>query len=359
MPVRRAVVEDITPEALMKMINKKYGPKTMRMASDPHFQIERIPTGILSVDVRLGGGFPRNRHVEIYGGWSVGKTYLAYRSIASAQALGLRCCFVDIERTFNPTFAELAGVDLDSLAMPEAEHGNMAIDLMETFLRSGIYDIIVLDSIAALLPKAELESTLEAGSMGTEQARLMSKALRKLTAANKKTVLIYINQTREAIGVTFGKRSVTSGGKAMGFYSGIRLELVRTENIKRKGRQIDPAKGDEKVVDLVRGHRVLLRVEKDKSGGTQQGSTTSFVFDYELNGVDHVEDLMYLGRTYNFVMKSGMKWWMEGYEDEMQTGRANFKKWLRRNTAVQEELETMIREAAETTEPEEEIEEDD
>lgn len=354
MPRTRATIEELTPEDLAQMVNRRYGPGKMKFASDPSFQITRIPCGILSIDSVLGGGFARGRHVEIFGGYSVGKTYTAYRLIGNAQNLGLNCCFIDIEGSFDPVFAENAGVDLDTLAMPDADHGNMAIDLMEMYLRSRIYDVIVLDSIAALLPKAELESDMEAGNMGTHQARLMSQALRRLTTANKNTVIVYINQTREAVGVTFGKRSVTSGGKAMGFYAGTRLEMVRTENIKRKGRTIDPSKGDEKTADLVKGHRVLVRVEKDKTGGAKQADSTTFVYDYDLGSIDPVEDLIYLGRLQGHIMKRGNRWWVEGYEDEPQASRAKFKNWLRRNVAVAEDLEERIREGSAVTDEGEE-----
>lgn len=326
----------------------------MRFASDPELRIERIPSGILSLDTRLGGGFPRGRHVELYGPPSVGKSATTSYLIASAQEMGIQCAYVDAEHTFEPDFAESLGVDLGALAYHEQVNGNRCIDFMETLLRSELYGVIVLDSIAALSPKAEQESDMEAGSMGTEQARLMSKGLRKLTTANKSTALIYINQTREAVGVMFGNRSVTSGGKAMGFYAGTRIEMVRTENIKRKSRAINPANGNETVKDVVKGHRVLVRITKDKTGGTSAHSETSFVFDYELGGVDHVEDLLLLGRELELVKKSGNSWWVDGYEDEKAASRSKFVKWLRRNTAVQEELEEWIRDSATDVEDDEE-----
>lgn len=349
--------ENIDPKMLAKTINAKFGPNTIRMGNDPYFQIERIPTGILSLDIALGGGFPRGRHVEIYGTYAVGKSFTAYKTIASAQQLGYRCAFVDCERTLDPEFAANAGVDINTLEIHEQEHGNRVINVMETWLRAGHYGIIVLDSIAALLPKAEQERDMEQGTMGTAQAKLMSEALRRLTAANtQKTLLIYINQLRDAIGVMFGKRSVTSGGRAMSFYASTRLEMTKTEIIKKKKKIIDPNKGDEIKKDIVSGHRVLVRVDKEKSGGSHAGLVTTFVFDYETAMVDHIEDLLYLGRTFGLVKKSGNKWWVDEYEEEKQLSRERFKKWLRKNAAVAEELEDNIRNAV-TEDGEEDTEE--
>jgi recombination protein RecA len=348
----------MTPELVAAMINKKW-PGSMKTAADPSLRITRIPCGIIEIDDLLGGGFARRRHFELYGGYNVGKTYTTYCLIATAQASGLKCAFFDVEGTFDPEFAESCGVDLETLDMPEFDTGNRVIDIMEVLLRSAVYDVVVLDSIAALLPKAELEMDMEGGSMGTHQAKMMSAALRRLTAANKKSVIVYINQTREAIGIVFGKRSITSGGKAMGFYAGTRLEMVRTENIKRKAKRINISKGDEEQTDIVVGHRVLVRVEKDKTGGAKPQDETTFVFSYDLGGADPIEGLMYLGRKYGLVKKSPTHWWVEDYDDEKQAGRARFKKWLRKNVAVAEELRDAILERSVSRGTAEDEEDDD
>lgn len=343
-------------EQLREKINKRY-PGALMVASDPSLLIERIPTGILSLDVRLGGGFPRGRHVEIYGGFNVGKTYTTFKLIATSQAAGLRCAFFDPEGTFDPKFAASAGVNLEELEFPlRRQNANRLIDIMEALLYSELYDVIVLDSIASLLPLAEQEATMEAGSYGTQQAKLMSAALRRLTTANKRTVLVYINQTREQIGISFGKKTITSGGRAMGFYAGMRLEMVRTESIKRKAKVVDISNTNkEKESNIVKGHRVLVRVEKDKTGGARPFTETTFVFDYDIGGVDPIEDLVYLGRVYGLISINGTQWTLEGYEDESQPGRGKFKRWLRRNVAVQEELTELVTErAAAELEPEEE-----
>lgn len=333
-----------TPETLRRDMNRRFGEDTFMFASDPRLVIERLPTGILSIDVLTGGGFPRGRHVEIYGNFGVGKSYCLEHLIATTQASGGRCAYIDAEKTYDPVFAAHIGVDNDTLAYhKQREHGDRCIDFMETLLYSGLYDVIGLDSIAALLPRSEQEKMMSEGHMGTAQAKLMSLALRKLTTANERTVLVYINQTREAVGVMFGNRNITSGGKAMGFYAGTRLEMVRTENIKRSATVIDDRTGNEKKIDVVKGHRVLVRVTKDKTGGAMQQATSSFVFDYELKGVDPIEDLILLGRQRGLVGKSGNSWWVEGYEDETSPSRAKFKTFLKRNRVVREELEERIR----------------
>jgi len=329
----------------------------MIMASDPQLAIRKVPTGILSLDDLMKGGFGRNRHTEIFGSYNVGKTYVCYRTIATNQKLGEKCAFIDAEGTFDPTFATAAGVDVDALALTNQErlgHAERVIDVTETLLRSREYGIICIDSIASLLPKSELENGMEAGSMGTEQAKLMSKALRKLTAANSDTALLFINQTREAVGVMFGKRSITSGGKAMGFYAATRLELTRTDSIKRKSKRVNAATGELVEKEHIVGHRVLVRVEKDKIGSTHQGAETTFVYDYQLGGIDPIEDIIYLGRKYGLIKKSNSTWWVDGYKEDALIGRPKFKRYLRNNNLIAEELEEGIREAVHATfEPDE------
>jgi recombination protein RecA len=334
-------------EVLEKAINKKWGAGTLVRGTDPALEITRIPTGILSLDVVLGGGIPRGRHTEIYGGYSTGKTYATYRTIASAQELGLRCCFIDVEGSYDPVFAAHAGIDIEDLYMPRrGQHGNRIVDFMEVLIRSRQFDLIVLDSIAALLPKAEQDADMEKGSYGTQQAKLMSAALRRLTTANENTALMYINQTRDNIGSMFVK-STTSGGRAMSFYAGTRLEFTRIENIKSKAARIDPKTGEVVQSNQVIGHRVLVKVDKDKTGGARQHDQTTFVFDYRIGGVDPVEDLIYLGRVYGLVAKKKSSWWIQGYDDHKQNGRPRFKRWLRENEEVAEDLEAMIWEAYE------------
>lgn len=342
----KAAVKEMTPAELAAVMNKRFGEGTMRMASDPSLEVQRLPSGILTVDVLTGGGFPRNRHSELFGGASVGKSYLAQKVIASVQEAGGRGAWVDTEKSFEPVFAAACGIDLDELAYHEQEHGPKCVNAMETWLRSELYDVIVCDSISALLPIYEFENEMGVGSMGMEQAKLMSAALRKLTAANKSTAVIWINQTRDSVGgLVFGKKTTTSGGRAMGFYAGVRLELVKVETMKKKGRKVNPKTGviDDNA-DVPYGHRVLVRGAKDKTGGLYRpDDETSFVFDYEAGKHDHIEDLIYLGLVYDYIGRKGDWWWVEDYEDNRKNGRPRFKKWLEANPEVCEELEGWIR----------------
>lgn len=342
MTPKKSKSENLTPQGLMTAINKRFGPGTVTTASDTDLEITRLPTGILSLDHLLQGGFPRGRYTEIFGSAAVGKTYSTLKFIATCQEDGLRCAFVDVERTFDPEWAEHIGVDLEELAYHRQRQGAQVVDFIETLLRSNLYDTVVMDSVAALLPIEEHESSIQDSSFGTQQAKLMSKALRKLTAANSTTALIFINQVRDNVGTVFGKRQITSGGRALGHYSGLRIEMVKTENIKRNMTTVDPKSTNDKKTDVVVGHRVLCRVEKNKTGGPSQGDQSTFVFDYETSGADEVEDLIYVGRVMDLVHKKGDYFYVDGYEDEKQRGRTRFKKWLRRNKAVQEDLRDWI-----------------
>lgn len=339
----KSKVVELTPAALLKEVNKHFGAGTMLMASDPSLAIRRIPTGILSMDYLTSGGFARDRYVEIYGSANVGKTYISFCAIAMAQKLGGRAAFIDVERTFDPAFAAAVGVNTKALAFHRQKHGPGVVNFAETLLRSGLYDVIVIDSIAALLPQYEFENEMGVGSMGMEQAKLMSGALRRLTAANQgNTVVIFINQTRDSMSQY--AKAVTSGGRAMGFYAGLRLEVTRTENITRRGTQIDHKTGkDQKSDRIIVGHRCLVRAIKDKTGGTKPSEESTFVFSYTKHCHDPIEDLIYLGRVIGLIwVNTAGKWWVLEYEDEMKNDRPAFKKWLRRNVAVQEELEEAI-----------------
>lgn len=329
----------------------------MLLGSDPSLEIRRIPTGLLALDLALGGGFARDRHTELFGHPGVGKTSIVYRAIANAQRLfpDELCAFLDIEQTFDPRHAKALGVDLKRLVLHRQKHGNRAIDFMELLTRTENFSIIAMDSIAALMPLAEMEADMEAGSYGTAQAKLMSAALRRLTSANKHTALVYINQQRENIGGgMFAAKYVTSGGKAMSFYAGLRIECVKSESIKVKAKGVNTSSGVDNESDQVVGHRLLLKMTKDKTGGIRyQGEQTTLVYDYRLdNGksrtrgnFDPIEDLLYLGRLLGLINKSGSSWWIEGYEDEKQNGRPRMKRWLRAHPGIAGDLTEEIREA--------------
>jgi protein RecA len=334
----------------MRLVNKRW-PGAMQWASDPELEIRRLPTGIFELDVMLDGGFARGRYTELFGSANVGKTAVTYRSMARTQEDGGNAAFVDAEGSFDPEFAESLGVDLERLAFHRQDTAEGVVDFVEVLLRSRLYDEVVVDSIATLLPKSERDSSMGDASMGMEQAKLMSKALRKLTAANRDTALIFINQTRQAVGASaFAKQTTTSGGRAMGFYAGTRLELVRTENVKKIKRTINTSSGKEEKSSRAYGHRVLLRVDKEKTGATHTGDETTLVYDYDLGDFDPVEGLIYLGRVHDVLHISGagagQKWWVDGYEDEKKSSRPALKKWLRSDELVQEELREMILERA-------------
>lgn len=348
MPKKAATIQrtKLTTAALASEIEKHFGKGTMRMASSPELVITRLPTGILSVDSVLSGGIARGRHTEVIGNFSVGKSYLALELIANTQYNGGTCAYLDVEKSFDPVHAELIGVDLEKLVIPILPNANKMVDFIEALLYSQLYDVIVIDSIAALLPQDEQNRSSEQATMGTYQARLMSAALRKLTTANTNTAIFWINQQREAIGDLW-KHMVTSGGRAMGFYAGERLELVKIEDIKLPMIVVNPKTGEETESPVITGHRVLLRIEKSKVGNIPKDQTT-FVYDYNLNGVDPIEDLIYLGRRLGLVKKSGegagSKWWIEGSEDNKSTGRTRFKTYLRKSPNVVEMLEAAIME---------------
>jgi recombination protein RecA len=335
----------LTPEQMMAEINKAFGEGTMILGSDPILKIKRIPTGILGLDVGLKGGFTRGRHIEIYGGENIGKTTIAYMIAASAQALGGTAVMCDLEGTYDPEYAASLGVNIKKLGLHRQKkgHGEKAFDFVETVVRRAKPDVMIIDTIAALLPKAEYESQLDTGTFGTDQARLMSKALRKLTAANESTVFVWLNQTRQVVGAgLFAKQTTTSGGRAMGFYAATRLEVVRTETLKVEKKRTDPATGEKRAKKVAVGHRALIRITKDKTGSAKPDAEVPLVYSYKTNRFDELEDIMYLGREAGMIKKKNAMWWVVEYEDEKSNGRPAFKRWLRKNRAVCDELKEAI-----------------
>lgn len=343
MPRSKAAPQVLTASDLRSQINKRWGEGTMTYGSDPDHLITRVPTGILSVDYAMKGGFARGRSVELYGGEHTGKSALSMRLLAEAQRMGGQGAYIDCEKTYNNPFAEHLGVDTGSLAYHEQVHGHRVVDFMETLLRSRQYDVIVMDSIAALLPKSEQENDMEAGTMGMEQAKLMSKAMRKLTTANSKTVLVFINQTREAVGVMFGDKNITSGGRAMAFYASTRLEMTKIETIKAKQIVIDPKTTKDKETDVPVAHRILFKIKKEKTGASHVGQQTTAVFNYGLSDFDPIEDLIYVGRQVGIVKNSNDTWWVAGHEDDKKVGRPGFIRWLSNNWEVCHEIELECR----------------
>src|SRR5689334_11076256 len=316
-------------EAAISQIEKSYGKGSiMRLGSrDVLVPVSVIPSGCMSLDMALGvGGFPRGRVIEIYGPESGGKTTLTLQVIAEAQKLGGQAAFIDAEHALDPVYARRLGVDVDNLLVSQPDHGEQALEIAETLIRSGGVDVVVIDSVAALVPKAELEGDMGDPSMGL-QARLMSQALRKLTAivSKSKTCLIFINQIREKIGVMFGNPETTTGGRALKFYSSVRIDIRRIAAIKD---------GEE-----VTGSRAKVKVVKNKVAAPFRQA--EFDIDYG-EGISRTGELVDLGVEHKLVIKSGA-WYSYG-DLRLGQGRDNAKVFLRENPDLADEIEAKIRE---------------
>jgi len=316
--------------AALSQIEKQFGAGSiMRMGQQTHLDIEAISTGSLSLDVALGvGGFPRGRIIEIFGPESSGKTSLALSAIASAQKGGGLGALVDAEHAFDPSYAAKLGVDLNNLLISQPDTGEQALEIVETLVRSNAVDIIVVDSVAALVPRAEIEGEMGDAMMGV-QARLMSQALRKLTGAvsKSKTVLIFINQIRMKIGVMFGNPETTPGGNALKFYCSVRLDIRRSEQIKEGENAI--------------GNRVRVKVVKNKVAPPFRIAEFDLMFD---SGISKEGDLLDLGVKAELIEKSGA--WFQFGEQKLGQGREAAKAFLRAETKLSAELDQKIRDLA-------------
>ena len=298
----------------------------MRLGEAAHLNVESIPTGSLSLDIALGvGGVPRGRVIEIYGPEASGKTTLCQHIIAEAQKRGGICAFVDMEHALDPTYAARCGVDVDNLYISQPDTGEQALEIAEALIRSGTMDVVVVDSVAALVPRAEIEGEMGDAHMGL-QARLMSQALRKLSGVIKQTntVMIFTNQLRMKIGVMFGNPETTSGGKALKFYSSVRLDIRRIQALKDGG-------------DVV-GNRTRVKVKKNKVAPP----FTEAEFDIMYNeGISKVGDILDLGVDYDILEKRGA-YYRHG-EELLGQGRENSKQYLLENPDLMDELELRIR----------------
>jgi recombination protein RecA len=317
-------------KAALSQIEKQFGAGSiMRLGQQSHLKVETISTGSLSLDIALGaGGFPRGRIVEIYGPESSGKTSLALSAIASVQKGGGLGALVDAEHAFDPSYAAKLGVDLDSLLIAQPDTGEQALEIVETLVRSNAVDVIVVDSVAALVPRAEIEGEMGDAMVGV-QARLMSQALRKLTGAvsKSKTCLIFINQIRMKIGVMFGNPETTSGGNALKFYASVRLDIRRSEQIKDGENPI--------------GNRVRVKVVKNKVAPPFRTAEFDLMFD---SGISKEGDLLELGVKSGLIEKAGS--WFQYGEQKLGQGREAAKAFLRADAKLMNELEAKIRSAA-------------
>jgi len=312
----------------ISQIEKTYGKGSiMRLGSkDVLVPVNVIPTGSISIDAALGvGGFPRGRVIEVYGPESGGKTTMTLQVIAEAQKIGGTAAFIDAEHALDPQYARKLGVDVDNLLVSQPDNGEQALEIAETLIRSNAVDVVVVDSVAALVPKAELEGEMGEPQMGL-QARLMSQALRKLTAivSKSKTCLIFINQIREKIGVMFGNPETTTGGRALKFYSSIRLDIRRIQSIKEG--------------DRVVGSRTRAKVVKNKVAAPFREAEFDILYG---EGISREGDLIDLGVTRNVLEKSGT--WISYKNERIGQGRENARLFLKENTDIRDKIEQELR----------------
>src|SRR3984885_7279880 len=317
-------------DSAIAQIEKQYGKGSiMRLGNrDVLVPVSVIPTGSISLDSALGvGGIPRGRVVEIYGPESGGKTTLTLHVIAQAQKLGGTAAFIDAEHALDPIYARKLGVDVDNLLVSQPDNGEQALEIAETLIRTNAVDIIVVDSVAALVPKAELEGEMGDPSMGM-QARLMSQALRKLTAyvLKSRTCLVFINQIREKIGVMFGNPETTTGGRALKFYSSIRIDIRRIQSIKEG--------------DRVVGSRTRAKVVKNKVAAPFREAEFDIIYG---EGVSREGDLLDVGVAKNILEKSGT--WISYKGERLGQGRDNARIFLKENTDIRGKIEHDLRKA--------------
>jgi recombination protein RecA len=315
-------------EAALAQIDKQYGKgSVMRLGDEVRSPLEVIPTGSIALDLALGiGGLPRGRVVEIYGPESSGKTTVALHAIANAQAGGGICAFIDAEHALDPDYAEKLGVDTDALLVSQPDNGEQALEIADMLVRSGALALIVIDSVAALTPRAEIEGEMGDSHVGL-QARLMSQALRKMTGAlsGANTTAIFINQLREKIGVMFGSPETTTGGRALKFYSSIRLDVRRIETLKD---------GQEMV-----GNRTRVKVVKNKVAPPFKQAEFDILYG---QGISREGSLIDLGVEVGIIRKAGA--WFTYDTDQLGQGRENARNYLRANPDLANELEKKIKE---------------
>ena len=317
-------------ELTLSQIEKQFGKGSiMRLGQDTKLDIAAISTGSLAIDLALGiGGVPRGRIVEIFGPESSGKTTLSLSVLVEAQRAGGVAAFIDAEHALDPTYAKTIGVNLDDLLVSQPDTGEQALEIAETLVRSNAVDVIVIDSVAALVPRAEIEGEMGDQFMGL-QARLMSQALRKLTAAiaRSKTCCIFINQLREKIGVMFGNPETTPGGRALKFYSSVRIDLRRIETIKIGERAV--------------GNRVRAKIVKNKVAAPFRQAEFDILFD---EGISKAGSLLDVGESVGVIQRQGS--WLSSGETKLGQGRESARMFLKENPKLMRQLEEQIRQSA-------------
>ena len=314
-------------DAALSQIEKQYGKgSVMKLGDTSHMQVETVPTGSLSLDIALGaGGVPKGRIVEIYGPESSGKTTVALHMVAEVQKRGGIAGFIDAEHALDPVYARNIGVDIDNLYISQPDNGEQALEITETMVRSGAVDIVIVDSVAALVPKAEIEGDMGDSHVGL-QARLMSQALRKLTSVVSTTtcIVIFINQLREKIGVMFGNPETTTGGRALKFYASVRLDVRRTEALKQGGEVI--------------GNHTKVKVVKNKIAPPFKEAEFDIMFG---QGISTIGDILDLAANCGIVNKSGA--WYAYNDAKIGQGHENAKQYLKENHQICDEIERKVR----------------
>ena len=314
-------------DAALSQIEKQFGKgSVMKLGEYKAMEVEAISTGALSLDMALGiGGLPRGRIIEVYGPESSGKTTLALHVIAEAQKLGGEAAFIDAEHALDPVYAKKLGVNIDELIVSQPDTGEQALEITESLVRSGALDVIVVDSVAALVPKAEIDGDMGDSHMGL-QARLMSQALRKLAGAiNKtKTVIIFINQLREKIGIMFGNPETTTGGRALKFYASVRLDIRKIENIKQDGNVI--------------GNRARVKIVKNKVAPPFREAEFDIMYG---EGISKIGNIFDMAVNLDIIEKSGS--WFSYNGNRIGQGRENVKKYLQDNPELLDEIEKKVR----------------
>ena len=330
-PAEETNVSDERSKALklaIEKIEKDFGKGAiMKLGDKPAVSVETIPTGALALDVALGvGGIPRGRIIEVYGPESSGKTTLAQHIVAECQKKGGIAAFVDAEHALDPEYARNLGVNVDELLISQPDTGEQALDITEELVRSGAVDIIVVDSVAALVPKAEIEGSMEDQQMGL-QARLMSKALRKLTGIIGKTntTVIFINQLRQKIGVMYGNPETTTGGNALKYYASVRLEIKRVEGIKGDGEDVS--------------NHVRVRILKNKVAPPFRTAEFDIIFG---KGICKIGNILDVAVDLDIVKKAGS--WFSFNDDKLGQGRDKAKEFLANNPEILNQVETLVRE---------------
>lgn len=320
-------------EMALRQIEKQFGKGSiMKLGESTHMQVEIVPSGSLALDIALGtGGLPRGRIIEVYGPESSGKTTVALHAIAEVQRIGGQAAFIDAEHALDPSYASKLGVNIDELLLSQPDTGEQALEIAEALVRSGAVDVIVIDSVAALVPKAEIEGEMGDSHVGL-QARLMSQALRKLSGAisKSKTIAIFINQLREKVGVMFGNPETTPGGRALKFYSTVRLDVRRVETIKMGN-------------DMV-GNRTRIKVVKNKVAPPFKQAEIDIMYG---EGISREGSIIDIGAEKDIVDKSGA--WYSYAGERLGQGRENAKQYLKEHKEIANAIEQKIREASNLT----------